>query len=250
MSVIEINHITKNYGNHKGLFDVNFSVEKGEIVGFLEPNGAGKTTLIRHLMGFIKPDSGTVSILGKDCFHSASEIQKKTGYLPGEIAFLDDMTGDAFLKFVAEMKQMKDLSYMKELCDFLELNPKGRLRRMSKGMKQKIGIIIAFMDHPEILLLDEPTSGLDPLMQNKFVELIQKEKQNGTTILMSSHMFEEVENTCNRVVMIREGQLIADENMDTLLRKRNRICTITFDSKDDLLSFVRAYPDSDQTGIL
>nr|WP_317282899.1 ABC transporter ATP-binding protein [uncultured Sellimonas sp.] len=248
MSVIEINHITKNYGNHKGLFDVNFSVEKGEIVGFLEPNGAGKTTLIRHLMGFIKPDSGTVSILGKDCFHSASEIQKKTGYLPGEIAFLDDMTGDAFLKFVAEMKQMKDLSYMKELCDFLELNPKGRLRRMSKGMKQKIGIIIAFMDHPEILLLDEPTSGLDPLMQNKFVELIQKEKQNGTTILMSSHMFEEVENTCNRVVMIREGQLIADENMDTLLRKRNRICTITFDSKDDLLSFVRAYPDSDQTG--
>ena len=142
MSVIEINGLTKDYGNQKGLFDVSFTIEKGEILGFLGPNGSGKTTLIRHLMGFIKPDQGSVSIMNLDCFAQSPKIQEMVGYLPGEIAFMDEMRGIDFIKFIAEMKKIKDLTRAKELIDFLELDPTNKIKRMSKGMKQKIGLVI------------------------------------------------------------------------------------------------------------
>lgn len=167
MKVIDIQGITKDYGRNKGVFDVSFSVNKGEVLGFLGPNGAGKTTTIRQLMGFIKPDKGTVTIQGKDCFSKSNIIQKSLGYLPGEIAFMDDMSGIEFIKFIANMKKMKDFSRAEELMKFFELDAGGRIQKMSKGMKQKIGIVCAFMQDPDILILDEPTSGLDPLMQNK-----------------------------------------------------------------------------------
>lgn len=228
MSVIEINHITKDYGKGRGVFDVSFSVEKGEVLGFLGPNGAGKTTTIRQLMGFIKPDSGSVSILGMDCFDRADEIEKNLGYLPGEIAFIDSMDGMEFIRFVAKMKKMKDLGRARELMDMFELEPSGKLKKMSKGMKQKIGIVCAFMQDTQILILDEPSSGLDPLMQNRFVELILSEKKRGKTILMSSHMFEEIERTCDRAAIIRNGKLVAVEEMERLKEGRQKIVEVTF----------------------
>ena len=244
MGVIEISNITKDYGNNKGVFDVTFNVNEGEVLGFLGPNGAGKTTTIRQLMGFIKPDRGTVKISRLDCFKEAEKVQKSLGYLPGEIAFMDDMTGNEFIKFIAEMKGMKDFSYAEELKKFFELDASGKIKKMSKGMKQKIGIICAFMQNPDILILDEPTSGLDPLMQNKFVELILEAKKNGKTILMSSHIFEEVEHTCDRVAIIKEGRIITVESMENLKATKKRIFEITFKNEEDAIEFMGIVKDS------
>lgn len=244
MSVIEINHITKDYGNHKGVFDVSFRVEKGEVLGFLGPNGSGKTTTIRQLMGFIEPDSGEVVIQGMDCFQEAYKVQEQLGYLPGEIAFMEDMTGIEFIRFIGQMKNMKDMSKAEELMQFLELDARGKIKRMSKGMKQKIGIVIAFMQDAPILILDEPTSGLDPLMQNKFIELIQYAKKAGKTVLMSSHIFEEVENTCDRVVMIKEGSIVATETMENLRKNRMKHYEIHFKEEQDAMAFSQKYSQS------
>lgn len=241
MSIIEISHLTKDYGNKKGIFDVSFHVNKGEIVGFLGPNGAGKTTTIRHLLGFIRSQSGTVTILGKDCFQDVESIHPQLGYLPGEIAFMDDMTGVEFIHFMARMKNVKDTSRIQELIQFFELNPRGKIKKMSKGMKQKIALVLAFMQDSAIYILDEPTSGLDPLMQNKFVQLIQKEKERGKTILMSSHIFEEVENTCDRVIMIKDGKIIADETMEHLKSQRHKHYEMTFQTEQEAKRFIENY---------
>lgn len=248
MSIIEVSNITKEYGNKKVVFDVTFSVNKGEILGFLGPNGAGKTTTIRQLMGFIRPDKGNVKINGLDCFDKAEEVQKVLGYLPGEIAFMDDMTGMEFIKFIGNMKGMKDFSSAEELMKFFELDPSGKIKKMSKGMKQKIGIVCAFMQDPDILILDEPTSGLDPLMQNKFVELILKERDKGKTILMSSHIFEEIENTCDRVAIIKEGHIIAIENMEKLRENKRKIFQVTFNDENEAIKFSEATKKSSRDG--
>lgn len=240
MKMIEINHMTKDYGNKKGIFDVSFTVEKGEVLGFLGPNGAGKTTTIRQLMGFAHPDKGSCTIDGMDCGKDAAAIQNKLGYLPGEITFMDDMTGVEFIRFVGSLKGMKDdYKRMEELIQRFELDPKGKIKKMSKGMKQKIGIVCAFMNNPQILILDEPTSGLDPLMQNKFVELILEEKKKGTTILMSSHMFEVIERTCDRAAIIKEGKIITVENIDTLKDSKRKVYEVTFESANMAEDFVK-----------
>lgn len=241
MKTIEINHITKDYGGRRGVFDLSFQVNQGEVLGFLGPNGAGKTTTIRQLMGYIKPDSGSVSILGKDCFAHADEIQSSLGYLPGEIAFMDSMNGVEFIRFVAKMKQMKDLGRAPELMERFELNASGKLKKMSKGMKQKIGIVCAFMQDPDILILDEPTSGLDPLMQNRFVELILSEKKRGKTILMSSHIFEEIEKTCDRAAIIRAGELVAVDSMEKLCSGKRKELQITFENEQMAAAYVQAF---------
>lgn len=225
--VMELQNVTKDYGNGKGVFDVSFFVNEGEVFGYLGPNGAGKSTTIRQLMGFIHPQKGTCQISGKDCFSEASQIQGEIGYLAGELAFMEDMTGRKFLEFMAQMKGIRDLSRMEELIERFELNPQGKMRKMSKGMKQKVGLVCAFMGNPKAVILDEPTSGLDPLMQNRFVELILEEKKKGTTILMSSHIFEEVEKTCDRTAIIRAGKIVAVEDMKSLSGKRKKIYTIT-----------------------
>lgn len=231
-SVIELEHVTKDYGNGKGVFDLSVTVEKGEAFGYLGPNGAGKTTTIRQLMGFIRPEKGNCRIMGMDCFAQAQEIQKKTGYLAGELAFPEDMTGLEFLKFMAELKGMKDQRKMRDLMERFELNSQGKMKKMSKGMKQKVGIVNAFMHEPEVVILDEPTSGLDPLMQNVFVELILEEKKKGTTILMSSHIFEEVEKTCDRTAIIRSGKIVAVEDMKFLAGKRKKIYRVTLENQE------------------
>ena len=237
MSIIEIIGLTKDYGDHKGIFDLTFTVEEGEVFGYLGPNGAGKTTTIRHLMGFLNPDKGSSKILGLDCRSERAEIMKHLGYLPGEIAFFDGMSGMEFLNFMAEMRGLTDVSLRDKLVDLFELDTKGKIRKMSKGMKQKLGIVCAFMHDPRVLILDEPTSGLDPLMQKTFANLILEEKSKGKTILMSSHSFEEVERTCDRVGIIRQGELVAIEDMHDLKQKRRRIYLLDFDNPDSAAKF-------------
>ena len=241
MNVIQIKQLTKDYGNNKGVFDLDLSVKKGEVFGFLGPNGAGKTTTIRHLMGFIHPGSGECFINGLDCSKQSDIIQKSLGYLPGEIAFMDDMGGLQFIKFIAEMKGIKDFHLAEELIDMFGLDPSGKIKKMSKGMKQKIGIVCAFMHNPDILILDEPTSGLDPLMQNKFLELILSEKEKGKTIFMSSHSFEEIERTCDRTAIIKEGRLVAIEDMKILSQTKQKSYIITFVTEEMASSFTKEY---------
>ncbi len=239
MNVIEIKQLTKDYGNKKGVFDLNISVKKGEVFGFLGPNGAGKTTTIRHLMGFIHPDKGQCFIDGLSCSKQSDLIQNNLGYLPGEIAFMDDMTGINFIKFIAEMKGIKDFSRAQELINMFNLDPNGKIKKMSKGMKQKIGIVCAFMNNPDIIILDEPTSGLDPLMQNKFLELILSEKEKGKTIFMSSHIFDEIERTCDRTAIIKDGYLVAVENLNTLTQSKRKSYVITFLTEEMASSFAK-----------
>lgn len=224
--MITVSGLTLTYPNGKGVFDLNFTVPKGVVMGYLGPNGAGKTTTLRALLGFMRSDSGKCSIGGLDCFEQAPLIQKKLGYIPGEISFPDGMNGDEFLVFMSAMRGTKSNERKNKLFEMLELDPKGRIKKFSKGMKQKLGIIAAFMHDPEILILDEPTSGLDPLMQNRFTELILSEKANGKTILMSSHIFEEVEKVCDSVLIIKDGRIVEQSDVQKLKDEQRRIFVI------------------------
>ena len=237
MSVIKVDNITKDYGSGRGVFDLSFEVNKGEIFGMLGPNGAGKTTTIRQLMGFIKSDKGNAEILNMNCFDERENIQSKLGYLPGEIAFMDEMKGNDFINFISDMKSIKNKKRIKELTYFFELDANRKIKSMSKGTKQKIGIVCAFMNDPEVVILDEPTSGLDPLMQKKFIDLILEEKKKGTTIFMSSHIFEEIEKTCDRTAILKDGKLIAIENMEELKSKKNKNFEVIFKTNKDAENF-------------
>lgn len=239
--IIEVEHLTRDYGGGKGVFDVSFQVAAGEVFGFLGPNGAGKTTTIRHLMGFLKAKEGGCRINGLDCFRDREKVQQMLGYLPGEISFFDDMTGIEFLDFVSGYRKDKGESRRKELMDMFDLNPYGKIKKMSKGMKQKVGIVAAFMHDPQILILDEPTSGLDPLMQNRFIELVEAEREKGKTILMSSHMFEEVERTCHRIGIIRAGKLVAMDQVEALREQYMTPYTVTLESEEMAKAFAKDF---------
>jgi ABC-2 type transport system ATP-binding protein len=233
MSILKVDHLTKDFGFNKGVFDVSFEIEAGEVFGFLGPNGAGKTTTIRHILGFSRPQSGSTSVLGMDSWTQPEKIQRTLGYLPGEIAFPDDMTGAQLIKQIAEMRGMKDMSKADYLIKKFELDSSGGIKRMSKGMKQKVGIVCAFMHNPDVLVLDEPTNGLDPLMQSIFIDLIQDEKKAGKTILLSSHMFEEVEDTCDRIAIIKQGRLVTTVNPDDIRHADDKVFKIEFTTLDD-----------------
>ena len=245
MQIISIKNFTKDYGNGKGVFDVSIGIEKGEIYGYLGPNGAGKSTTLRHLMGFSKPDSGTLSIKDLDCWKDKTAIKKDIGYLPGEFALPEDMTGIAYLKLIDKLRKTNDLSYAEDLIEYFEIDTNMQIKKMSKGMKQKIAIIMALMHNPEILLLDEPTSGLDPLMQEKFIRLIKKEKQNGKTIILSSHIFEEISKVCDRVGIIKSGKLIKEVVMKDFMHSENKTYKIEFKNENDFNKIRRAYPGAD-----
>ena len=241
MSMIQVEKLTRDYGGGKGIFDVSFQVNRGEVFGFLGPNGAGKTTTIRHLMGFLRPQYGKCMIDGYDCWTDSDKIQSKLGYIPGEISFFDDMTGVEFLRFTAEYRKIGANSRQGELMDRFELSANSKIKKMSKGMKQKIGIVAAFMHDPDILILDEPTSGLDPLMQSRFIDLIGEEKERGKTILLSSHMFEEVERTCDRVGIIREGKLVAVDSIEALRERHVRPYTVTLENLELARAFAKDF---------
>lgn len=237
MEMIEIKDLTKDYGSGRGVFDINLTIKKGEMIGFVGTNGSGKTTTIRSLMGFIKPTNGHVYVNGLESWENASEISKHIGYVPGEIAFPDLPTGTAFLKSQAEYFNLKDMSYANKLVSRLQLDPRANLKRMSKGMKQKTALVAALMNNADILILDEPTTGLDPLMRDSFLEIIKEEHKMGKTIFMSSHMFNEIEDTCDRVALISDGHIIDIADMNAI---RNRPCKdfkIEFNSVEDYEKF-------------
>lgn len=236
-----VSKLTKDYGNNKGIFDVSFTIKQGEVVGFSGPNGAGKTTTIRHLLGFIQSYQGSAYIRGLNCFTEQVKIQEFVGYLPGEIKFIDGFDGESFIRFIAKMKNLEDLSYAKELVKYFELDTSQRIDKMSKGMKQKLGLVIAFMSKPEILILDEPSSGLDPLMQQKLIDLILKHKKMNCTIFLSSHIFEEVEKTCDRIIMIKDGRIIANEDIFEIKSKLQDIYVIKFADIIEANNFIDQY---------
>lgn len=236
--VIEVKNLTKDYGEKRGVFNVSFKVEKGEMVGFVGTNGSGKTTTIRNIMGFIKPTNGYCSVNGLNTWKYHSEISKHIGYVPGEIAFPDLKTGTAFLKSQAEFLGITDMSYANSLIERLQLDPRANLKRMSKGMKQKTALVAALMGNPDIIILDEPTTGLDPLMRTTFMDIIEEEHAKGKTILMSSHMFEEVEESCDSVALIANGHLIDKVDMIDIKFRQNRDYKIEFNNNDDYISFL------------
>ncbi len=239
MSVLKVENLTKDYGKGKGVFDVSFEIDRGEVFGFLGPNGSGKTTVIRHLMGFSRPQKGKTTITGLDCWKNPREIQTKIGYLPGEICFPDDMTGTVLIKYLADMRGLKDRGKVKRLTERFDIDVSSNLKRMSKGMKQKMSIICAFMHDPEILILDEPTNGLDPLMRAAFLDLVREEKQTGKSILMSSHIFEEAENGCDRVGIIKRGKMAAVIAPEEIKHTARKTFKIEFLNRDDLEAMSR-----------
>ncbi|MBN3554828.1 ABC transporter ATP-binding protein [Fictibacillus nanhaiensis] len=246
--MIHVKGLSKHFSKGKGLFDLNFEVKKGEVFGYIGPNGAGKSTTIRHLMGFMKPDRGHSSINGMDCWNNAARIQDQTGYLPGEIVFLEGMSGLGFLSLLQKMRKQETTKRRDELIERFQLDVKTPIRKMSKGMKQKVGIIAAFMHDPQVLILDEPTSGLDPLMQRVFIDLILEEKQNNKTILMSSHSFQEIERTCDSAGIIKDGKLVALEDMYLLRSVQRRVFEVKVKSENDMEHILRSSLDIEVKG--
>ena len=226
--IISVKNLTKDYGRGRGIFDVSFDIPKGATFGYCGTNGSGKTTTIRHIMGFLKPDKGEVKVKGLDAYKNAEDIMHYIGYVPGEIAFPDVENGSSFLKIQASMFGVTDMSKAEQVINALQLDPTANLRRMSKGMKQKTALVAAFMRQPEILILDEPTTGLDPLMRKAFIDLIKEEKARGTTIFMSNHMFDELEETCDYVAFIKDGHIIDIVDMKEIHNRPFREYEITF----------------------
>ncbi|MBD7911961.1 MULTISPECIES: ABC transporter ATP-binding protein [Clostridium] len=216
MNIIEINNLTKKYGNQRGISNVNFCVEEGEIFGFIGPNGAGKSTTIRTLLGLIHPTSGNATIFGKDCIKSAPDIAKEIGYLPSEVFYYNNMKVIDLLKYSASFYKKDCSKRIKELSEILSLDLNRKIDDLSFGNKKKVGIVQGLLHEPKLIILDEPTSGLDPLMQQKFFKLLEEENRKGTTILFSSHILSEVQKMCNRVAIIKEGEIIKVEKISTL----------------------------------
>ncbi|MBP3713419.1 MAG: ABC transporter ATP-binding protein [Bacilli bacterium] len=235
--LIEIKNLTKDYGNSRGIFDINFSINKGEMIGFVGTNGSGKTTTIRSILGFIKPNEGAAYVNGMESWKNQDKIAKLVGYVPGEIAFPDLKTGVNFLKSQAEYKNIKDLSYADSLIKELQLDPKANLKRMSKGMKQKTALVAALMADAPIIILDEPTTGLDPLMRDAFLNIIKREHQKGKTIFMSSHMFNEMEETCDRVALVSNGHIIDVADMNEIRNRKTSEFKIEFNDRESFEKF-------------
>lgn len=238
MAMIEINNLTKDYGKGRGVFDINLAVEKGEVFGFAGINGAGKTTTIRNLMGFIKPDSGTLTIDGLDCTKKSAQVKQKVAYVPGEINFPGNDSGEVFLKRQIEMLGRGSWERCKEICDELQLDATANIKSMSKGMKQKTALVAAFAADADILIMDEPTTGLDPLMRDTFIKLVEEQKALGKTIFMSSHIFKEMEKTCDRVSMIKDGKIINTIDMDNIRYNPNKIFQIAFQDSENFQHFM------------
>lgn len=236
-SIIELKNVTKDYGNERGIFDINLTIEKGEMLGFVGSNGAGKTTTIRNIMGFLKPDKGKITICGMDSWKDSEKIKKFVGYVPGEIAFPDLGTGTEFIKSQAEFLGIKDMSFANSLIEKLQLDITANLKRMSKGMKQKTALVVALMSNPDILILDEPTTGLDPLMRVAFMEILSNEEKKGKTILISSHLYEELENTCDKVALINKGEIIEVADMNEIKNRPTKQFKIEFLNAKDYNDF-------------
>jgi ABC-2 type transport system ATP-binding protein len=215
-TVIDTVKLTKYYGNQLGIEDVDLEVKRGEVFGYLGPNGAGKTTTIRMLLDFIRPTRGSATVFGQDIRQSSVDIHRRVGYLNGELALYNNMTGEDLLKYLGNLRGSLDWKYVRELAARFQCDLPRRIQGLSMGNKQKLGLLQAFMHKPELLILDEPTNGLDPLMQHEFYDLLTETKKEGRTIFLSSHILPEVEKVCDRVGIIRQGKLVTVETIETL----------------------------------
>lgn len=225
--MIHLDHVTKEFAPKRGLFDVSFTVEPGMVFGFIGPNGAGKSTAIRQLMGLIQADTGRATIGGFDCWNQSEEVKRLVGYLPGEINLPGDFTGEQVLQLMQKLHHSSP-QRQQELLNRFPFETKTKIRKMSKGMKQKLALVGCFMKDTPVYLLDEPTSGLDPLMQEHFLDLIDIERQRGKAILMSSHHFPEMEKSCDRAALIKEGRIIVEADIHELVRSSRKQYTIEF----------------------
>lgn len=247
MDVIEVNHLTKDYGSGRGVFDVSFKVHEGEVFGFLGPNGAGKSTTIRHLMGFSHPDKGQTKIFNKNTFKNYNEILNKVGYIPGEIALPQGLTGYEFIKMMQDLYHIHNDEMLNKMLTIFDLKDnvlKGDTKHMSLGVKRKLAIVTAFMSDPDVLILDEPTSGLDPIMQQRFIDFIMEEKKRGKTILLSSHIFSEVDATCDRIAIIKDGKIVSEFISNDLKHASLKQYKLVFKYKKEFKKFLDTYDKS------
>lgn len=228
-NVIETQNLTVYYGKHLGIKNINLTVEQGEVFGFLGPNGAGKTTTQRALMDVIHPTTGTATIFGRDCQKEGVDIRKRIGYLPGELSLYPSMRGSSFLDMLASLQEKAvDKAFRQQLYERLDFDPTRKMKEYSRGNKQKVGIVAAFMSKPDLLILDEPTSGLDPLVQQTVMELVQEVRDDGRTVFFSSHILPEVQAVCDRVGIIRDGQLIRTDSVESLTKQAFKRLHLTF----------------------
>ena len=236
-TVIEVSGLTKYYGTKRGVIDLSFEVREGEIFGFLGPNGAGKTTTIRLLMGLLFPKSGRASVGGLDCWRDSVQVKRLVGYLPGELSLDPNLTGGQILTYFANLRGAVDAAYVERLVSRLDLDTSRRFRHYSHGNKQKVGLIQAFMHRPRVLILDEPTSGLDPLNQHEFQQMVFEARAEGRTVVLSSHVLSEVESSCDRVAIIRDGRLVRIGGVAELKDIRHHHIELTFATTPPLEAF-------------
>ncbi len=237
MNVIEINQLTKYYGKNRGIENVSFSVEEGEIFGFIGPNGAGKSTTIRALLSLIHPTSGSATIFGKDCIKYGSEIRRDIGYLPSEVFYYEHMKVREVLNYSASFYDNVDTSRIQSLAEIMDLDLNKRIDDLSYGNKKKVGIIQGLLHEPRLIILDEPTGGLDPLMQQKFFDLIRAENQKGATVLFSSHILSEVQKLCGRVAIIKDGSIVRVENIRDMQKHNYKKFTLDYRGLIDVQHF-------------
>lgn len=227
-AIIQTHQLTKSYGRSRGIIDVTFDIQEGEVFGFLGPNGAGKTTTMRTLMGLLHANSGSATIGDLDCWTQSTEVKKLVGYLPGEFTFDPGLRGAQIIEYLGHLRGGVNQSYVRSLVERLGFDPGKRFREYSHGNKQKLGLVQAFMHKPRLLILDEPTSGLDPLNQQEFYKMIAEVHAEGRTVFLSSHILPEIEQTCDRVAIIREGRLVKIDHVSALKTIRQRNVEITF----------------------
>jgi len=227
--VVETRGLTVYYGRHKGSEDVDLRVEKGEVFGFLGPNGAGKTTTQRVLMDVIRPTAGEATMFGLDCQKEGVQARKRVGYLPGELALYANMkASDYFKMYISLQDSEKDRNYWKTLAGKLDLDTSRKIRELSRGNRQKVGVVSAFMAKPELLILDEPTGGLDPLVQQTVMEIVREAQNGGATVFFSSHILSEVQAVCDRVGIIRDGRLVVTERVEDMTRQHFKRLRLNF----------------------
>src|SRR5882762_11332213 len=236
-AMIEVERLSKNYGSKRGITDVSFQVEEGDVFGFLGPNGAGKTTTIRTLMALLRADSGSAKIAGLDCWNESLPIKRLVGYMPGEPALDPNLTGGQILEYFAHLRGGVDHAYLKQLIERFELDTSRKFRQYSTGNKRKVVLVQAFMHRPRLLILDEPTSGLDPLNQQEFDRMVKEVREEGRTVFLSSHILTEVEKTCTRVAIIRDGSLVRIGGVSEVSAIKRYEITITFASSVPVETF-------------
>jgi len=215
-TIMQTDRLTKSYGRSRGIVDVSFEIQEGEVFGFLGPNGAGKTTTMRTLMGLLRASSGSATIGGLDCWQQSTEVKKLVGYLPGEFTIDPGLRGSQIIEYLSNLRGGVDQKFVRELVERLGFDPRKKFREYSRGNKQKLGLVQAFMHKPRFFILDEPTSGLDPLNQQEFYKMVAEVHAEGRTVFLSSHILPEIEHTCDRVAIIREGRLVKIDHVSSL----------------------------------